>query len=64
MFAVGVDEMDWDDLNDTHYDWPAFSDVKKYRKEIKDLVIETIRNMPPKIDWNSDLWIVLMGIEH
>jgi hypothetical protein len=23
MFAVGVDEMDWDDLNESHYDWPT-----------------------------------------
>ena len=23
MFAVGVDEMSWDDLNEKHYDWPA-----------------------------------------
>jgi len=23
MFAVGVDEMDWDDLNESHYDWPS-----------------------------------------
>jgi hypothetical protein len=25
MFAVGVDEMDWDDLNESHYDWPTVS---------------------------------------
>lgn len=23
MFAVGVDEMDWDDLNQSHYEWPS-----------------------------------------
>jgi len=23
MFAVGVDEMDWDDLNESHYSWPS-----------------------------------------
>ena len=22
MFAIGVDEMSWDDLNDANYDWP------------------------------------------
>ncbi len=31
MFAVGVDEMSWDDLNDAHYDWPSLADVKAYR---------------------------------
>jgi len=25
MFAVGVDEMSWDDLNEAHYDWPTRS---------------------------------------
>jgi hypothetical protein len=28
MFAVGVDEMSWDDLNDSHYDWPAVAEVR------------------------------------
>ncbi|MGL5469652.1 MAG: SAM-dependent methyltransferase, partial [Shewanella sp.] len=23
MFAIGVDEMSWDDLNDAHYQWPS-----------------------------------------
>lgn len=23
LFAIGVDEMSWDDLNEQHYDWPA-----------------------------------------
>lgn len=23
IFAVGVDEMDWDDLNEENYDWPS-----------------------------------------
>ena len=27
MFAVGVDEMSWDDLNDARYDWPAVEEV-------------------------------------
>jgi hypothetical protein len=31
MFAVGVDEMDWDDLNDKHYDWPSLKDAYAYR---------------------------------
>ncbi len=28
LFAVGVDEMSWDDLNEAHYDWPT---VMPYR---------------------------------
>jgi hypothetical protein len=28
VFAVGVDEMDWDDLDETHYDWPSVKETK------------------------------------
>src|ERR1039457_3675891 len=31
MFAVGVDEMSWDDLDGTHYDWPKVDAVRSYR---------------------------------
>ena len=27
MLAIGVDERDWDDLNDEHYDWPTLQEV-------------------------------------
>lgn len=32
LVAVGVDEMSWDDLNDTHYDWPTIPELRNYRK--------------------------------
>ena len=28
MFAVGVDEMSWDDLDESHYDW--YVDLRRY----------------------------------
>ncbi|MBT8349273.1 MAG: SAM-dependent methyltransferase, partial [Sulfurovum sp.] len=28
IFAVGVDEMSWDDLNDAHYDWPTLGETQ------------------------------------
>jgi len=28
MFAVGVDEMSWDDLDERHYDWPTRQQVR------------------------------------
>ena len=56
--------MDWDDLNDIHYDWPTVPEVKKYRNQVKKLVLDTIAKMNSIVDWNSDLWIILMGIEH
>ena len=31
LFAIGVDEMSWDDLNDAHYDWPQVAEVRVYR---------------------------------
>ncbi len=31
MFAVGVDEMTWDDLDEVNYDWPTVAEVMAYR---------------------------------
>ena len=38
MFAVGVDEMSWDDLDEAHYDWPTVDAVKVYRDEVRAFV--------------------------
>jgi hypothetical protein len=46
MFAVGVDEMSWDDLNAANYDWPTLAEVKAYRDTVRAVVDETIRTMP------------------
>ena len=46
MFAVGVDEMSWDDLDDAHYDWPAVAEVKAYRDEVRAFVDAIIRTLP------------------
>ncbi len=66
IFAIGVDEMSWDDLNKEHYTWPSFEETKAYRDEVKKLVLELIDTieftMP--INWESPMWIILMGIEH
>ena len=66
MMAIGVDEMSWDDLNDSHYDWPSIAEVRDYRGKVKSLVSEFIRTMPLElpIGWDSPAWVVLMGIEH
>ncbi len=66
MFAVGVDEMNWDDLNKEHYSWPRVDEVKAYRNEVKALVLELIENIDftLPIVWESDMWVILMGIEH
>ncbi|NOQ47166.1 MAG: 5-histidylcysteine sulfoxide synthase [Desulfobulbaceae bacterium] len=66
MFAIGVDEMSWDDLNKTHYDWPAVEDVRTYRRSIRDLVNNLISTLPLTlpITWESPFWAILMCIEH
>ena len=66
MFAVGVDEMSWDDLNAAHYDWPTLDEVKAYRDTVRAVVDETIRTMPLTlpVNWDHPFWVILMGIEH
>jgi len=66
MFAVGVDEMSWDDLDERHYDWPTRQEVKAYRDRVRELVDGLIRTMPLSlpITWESPWWGIMMGIEH
>ena len=66
MFAVGVDEMSWDDLNEKHYDWPSVADVQAYRDLVRAIVDDVIQTMPLQlpITWNSPWWVIMMGIEH
>ena len=66
MLAVGVDEMSWDDLNDNHYDWPTPAEVKAHRDETRQIVDKFIRecDFSLPIQWDSPMWIVLMGVEH
>ncbi|MGP2655921.1 5-histidylcysteine sulfoxide synthase [Malaciobacter sp. WC5094] len=66
IFAIGVDEMSWDDLEEKHYTWPTLEETKAYRDKVKQIVLDLIDNieftMP--INWESPMWIILMGIEH
>lgn len=66
MFAVGVDEMSWDDLDSQHYDWPKVSEVKQYRMQVRRLVERLIDEMPLELPIHTDslAWTLLMGIEH
>jgi 5-histidylcysteine sulfoxide synthase/putative 4-mercaptohistidine N1-methyltranferase len=66
MFAVGVDEMSWDDLNEAHYDWPTLAEVKSYRAAVRSVVDDTISRLPltMPINWDHPFWVILMGIEH
>ena len=66
MFAVGVDEMSWDDLNEAHYNWPTPQEVKAYRDQVRNLVDGLISSLPLTlpISWDSPWWAIMMGIEH
>jgi hypothetical protein len=63
IFAVGVDEMSWDDLNDEHYDWPTPAEVKAYRDQVRHTVERIIREAPltSPINWEHPWWTILMG---
>ncbi len=66
IFAVGVDEMSWDDLDEAHYEWPTVAEVRAYRQQVRAAVAEIIRKAPLTlpIDWENPWWAILMGIEH
>jgi 5-histidylcysteine sulfoxide synthase/putative 4-mercaptohistidine N1-methyltranferase len=66
LFAIGVDEMSWDDLNDGNYDWPTVAEVREYRDQVRELVDGLIESMPftLPIDWDNPWWSIMMGIEH
>jgi len=66
MFAIGVDEMGWDDLDEANYDWPTVAAVKDYRAEVRALINTLIQCAPLTlpINWQHPWWTIVMGIEH
>jgi 5-histidylcysteine sulfoxide synthase/putative 4-mercaptohistidine N1-methyltranferase len=76
MFAVGVDEMSWDDLNDAHYNWPKVHEVWAYRRKVRDHIDELLRTQRYKLtlpltilnstdnEDNAFYWTLNMGMEH
>ncbi|MDF1882889.1 5-histidylcysteine sulfoxide synthase [Sulfurimonas sp. SAG-AH-194-C21] len=66
VFAVGVDEMAWDEMDGSKYNWPSVKEVRAYRKRVNTLVNELIEDLPLTlpITKESPMWVVLMGIEH
>ncbi|MCT7638392.1 5-histidylcysteine sulfoxide synthase [Aliarcobacter butzleri] len=66
IFAIGVDEMSWDDLNSSNYKWPTFEEIKEYRSKVKEIILDLIENIEFSIpiNWDCAMWIILMGIEH
>ena len=66
LFAIGVDEMSWDDLSEDNYDWPTVDEVKAYRQAVRKVVLDVIDSLQfsMPITWDSPMWPVIMGIEH
>ncbi|WP_372881129.1 5-histidylcysteine sulfoxide synthase [Psychromonas sp.] len=66
LFAIGVDEMSWDDIDETHYQWPTVEAVRHYRDQVKLQINTFIDEMPLTlpISQSSPAWVILMGIEH
>ena len=66
LFAVGVDEMGWDDLDEMRYAWPTSEEARAYRQKVRALVNEVIGRLPMTlpITESSPWWVILMGIEH
>ncbi len=66
IFAVGVDEMSWDDLDEEHYKWPSIEETQEYRDSVYLLINTLIDRLPMvlPITQTSPWWIILMGIEH
>jgi 5-histidylcysteine sulfoxide synthase/putative 4-mercaptohistidine N1-methyltranferase len=66
IFAVGVDEMSWDDLDEAHYEWPTLASTKLYRDAVYTKVSSIIDSLPLTlpITQDSPWWVILMGIEH
>jgi len=69
IFEVGVDEMSWDDMDKNEMDWPTVFEVKEYRQQVYDKVVDIIRHSPDfdtlsTLGNKSKFWSILMGIEH
>lgn len=66
IFAIGVDEMSWDDLNEQNYHWPSIQAVRDYRHQVRALVLKLIEHAPLQLplNWHNPWWTIIMGIEH
>ena len=66
IFAVGVDEMAWDNMDNSQYNWPEVDAVRAYRDDVKELISKLIMQLPLTLPIRDDsaMWIILMGIEH
>ena len=45
MFAFGVDEMSWDDVNEVHYDWTLLDEIKNYSNDIRKTIGRLVKQL-------------------
>jgi len=66
MFAVGVDEMSWDDIDEKNYNWPTVNEVREYREKVKKFFNEYLEKLEftLPINWENPMWIALMIADH
>jgi len=66
LFAIGVDEMSWDDMNANRFGHIDVDEVRAYRDQVREVVDKLITDLPltTPITMDSPWWIILMGIEH
>jgi 5-histidylcysteine sulfoxide synthase len=72
IFEVGVDEMLWDDMEKNVMVWPTVREVHEYRKQVYEVVKDTIMNHPDlddsngpvTVDQSHPMWALFMGYEH
>lgn len=55
IFAIGVDEMSWDDLDEVHYDWPSVQEVRNYRHQVRALILNILEHAPLTLPLNLSL---------
>ena len=70
IFETGVDEMSWDDTQQSTTQWPAVAEVREYRRKVYQAVKEVIATHPGLADGHaaaladSPLWSLAMAFEH
>lgn len=65
LFAVGVDEMVWDEDSERFF-WPEVAAVREYRAQVRDTVDRLIMALPMElpVTQKDPFWAIWMGIEH
>ena len=66
IFAIGVDEMLWDDMQNANYAWPRVDEVRAYRQKVREIIDDLICTHPLSlpIGWEDPFWVIMMCIEH